>query len=392
MKEHLSDSLIEGYASRSLDNLQLLSVDDHLQSCSKCRERAADAIHLSQRLRVFSEQLFDHDLRHPAADDLHSYVDAKLSSEEKEVLESHLSDCSECSIEVSELRKIQSALPIGAPSRKPNWIGTLAIAASIVLFILAAAFYFRKEEVPVIVESGKKPTSPIRVALQDKNGMIKIHTDGKISGIETFPSKYGELVATVLKTESVPLPKSVRALKGEAEILMGGETNGYPFAVITPVGTIILSATPEFRWNELQEASTYTVQVFDEKFNLVAESPALKNTSWRMSDSLARGKHYVWQVVADQKGEKITSPQTPAPPAKFRVLDEVAFRQIQQLQNLKPESHLLLGLAYAESGLVLEAEKQFQELVRLNPDSALAAKLLESLRQEGSPTRTNPAQ
>jgi len=46
----------------------------------------------------------------------------------------------------------------------------------------------------------------------------------------------------------------------------------------------------------------------------------------------------------------------------------------------KSDSHLALGVFYAKVGLVTEAEREFQKLIQLNPQSELPRKLLQSVR------------
>jgi len=93
---------------------------------------------------------------------------------------------------------------------------------------------------------------------------------------------------------------------------------------------------------------------------------------------LKRGEVYVWTVVAVIEVKEVVSPGPAAPEVKFQVLSS---RSLQQLNTLKKtRSHLALGVFYANAGLTAEAQKEFRELVRLNPYSKVARKLLESTR------------
>jgi Flp pilus assembly protein TadD len=63
---------------------------------------------------------------------------------------------------------------------------------------------------------------------------------------------------------------------------------------------------------------------------------------------------------------------------RFAVLSTENFQELTSLQ--KSNSHLALGVSYARAGLLNEAEREFQSLVKLNPQSELARKLLQSVR------------
>ena len=69
---------------------------------------------------------------------------------------------------------------------------------------------------------------------------------------------------------------------------------------------------------------------------------------------------------------------------KFQVLSSA---DLQKLDGLKrTRSHLVLGVFYARVGLLAEAERELQELVRLNPDDKVAKKLLRSVRSRRGAT------
>jgi hypothetical protein len=143
---------------------------------------------------------------------------------------------------------------------------------------------------------------------------------------------------------------------------------------------VVLSNQPTFRWSILEGASAYVVEVYDDQFKLVASSPELTNRAWRVSQSLARGKVYSWQVKAIKEGQEVTSPRPPAPQAKFRVLDQAKANEIARAKRDFASSHLTLGLLYADAGLLREAEQEFRSLRRANPDSDVARNLLRQVQ------------
>ncbi len=81
-----------------------------------------------------------------------------------------------------------------------------------------------------------------------------------------------------------------------------------------------------------------------------------------------------------KEGQEITSPRPPAPQAKFRVLDLARANEISKARRAYGSSHLVLGLLYAESGLLKEAEQELRALQKTNPDSELARNLLRQVQ------------
>jgi hypothetical protein len=168
--------------------------------------------------------------------------------------------------------------------------------------------------------------------------------------------------------------------------LMGSDKQGGEFSVIEPVGSVLLTDRPTFRWSPMEDAEGYVVEVYDGKFNPVATSAQLTDHSWTAPQSFARGEVYAWQVKAIKDGEEITSPRPPAPQARFRVLDQTKANEISRARRVYRSSHLTLGLLYAEAGLLKEAELELRALRKANPDSDLARRLLrqvQALRRRG---------
>jgi hypothetical protein len=159
---------------------------------------------------------------------------------------------------------------------------------------------------------------------------------------------------------------------------MGSDDPQKAFGVLDPVGNVLFSNRATFRWSAMGDATSYIVEVFDEKFNPVASSPQLTTLTW--TTTLPRGKVYSWQVKAISNGEEITAPRPPAPQAKFRVLDQARANELASARRAYPSSHLTLGLLYADAGLLREAEQEFRLLQKANPNSDLARNLLRQVQ------------
>jgi hypothetical protein len=149
--------------------------------------------------------------------------------------------------------------------------------------------------------------------------------------------------------------------------------------VIDPIGIILLSDRPTFRWSPLDGATAYTVEVFDEKLNPVITSPQLTKTAWVPPRSLRRGHVYSWQVTALKGGEDVSSPRPPASMAKFRILDEALANEVIQARRDYASSHLTLALIYSKAGLLEETEREIRALQKANPNSLIPSSLLANL-------------
>jgi hypothetical protein len=62
------------------------------------------------------------------------------------------------------------------------------------------------------------------------------------------------------------------------------------------------------------------------------------------------------------------------------ILDQAKANELAEAKNASAGSHLTLGILYAQAGLLDDAERELQALLRANPQSSLAQKLLRSVK------------
>jgi hypothetical protein len=84
-------------------------------------------------------------------------------------------------------------------------------------------------------------------------------------------------------------------------------------------------------------------------------------------------------VIAKVNGGDVIAPAASQPEMRFKVLSAEALRGLTELGNGR-RSHLALGIFYARAGMVEEAERELTALVRQNPKSQVALKLLRSVQ------------
>ena len=187
-------------------------------------------------------------------------------------------------------------------------------------------------------------------------------------------------IVSALAEQRLEASPVMTQLKGEGGSLRGGNGDGRPFLLFSPVGKVVETTNPTFRWSPLAGASSYVVTVVDDQLNEVAKSGPLTKTEWSPRTPLTRGSTYSWQVTALKDGQTITSPVMPAPQAKFMILDRARSEELKRVREAAPRYHLGLGVLYARAGLLDEAEREFRALVKANPSSGAARKLLQSVR------------
>jgi hypothetical protein len=216
--------------------------------------------------------------------------------------------------------------------------------------------------------------------LKDGLGEVTLDKSGQVAGLDEISSISRQEIAQAWSNERIERPEVLKTLGGGESNLRGSNNTITTIKLLYPARRVIIEDRPMCRWESLTGASSYKVYVLDSKGNAIATSEELAptETKWTIKAALKRGEVFSWVVTAVVNGKEIVSPAASAPEMKFAVLST---KDAQELTHLKKTgSHLALGVFYARAGLLTEAEREFQQLVRLNPESQLPAKLLRSVR------------
>lgn len=291
----------------------------------------------------------------------------------------------------------RSVAPVPAPVARMNPVESPATSPT----PTSLARNVERQDEPVAVLSPHRPPRPTpqsfaispgaeatHVALNDGGGQVAFDARGGLRGLEALSPEARGAVSRSLETRRVVTPRVLDDLAGGANgVLMSGATNaggqaGSSFDLVAPVGRVVREDRPVLRWRPLAGAVSYRASLVDSNFGVVAESMSTEATEWTLPAPLARGRTYYWQVTATLAGGgEVMTPRTPAPRARFRVLEQTAADELRRLEETAPESHLARGVLYARAGLVAEAEAEFRKLVALNPRSQVARQLLQSVRR-----------
>jgi uncharacterized protein YoxC len=218
------------------------------------------------------------------------------------------------------------------------------------------------------------------VTLNDGGVQITLDANGNLLGLESLPRAWQKEVRVALLKEGVNVPRWLSELKGKPTTLLNGSGVSVAFNLIEPVGKIVESDRPTFRWHPLEGASGYALAVFDSKFNKVAESGPIQSLEWVPPEALRRGTVYSWQVTALKDGKEIVSPRPPASEARFKVLEQATAIELERARERYAGSNLILGILHAQAGLLDRAERDFQALADRNPQSSAARRLLQSVQ------------
>jgi hypothetical protein len=428
LSEHLTHTQIEGYSFHKLSAAELISVSEHLDVCEACSrqvERAldGDAALLALRSGAFGEEemLFSPGERtHLTPEQTAGYIDELLAGEELQTVRDHLTSCEQCEMAVTDLRVFRDRIAAGLnreyrPSSavtEDRWRRLLAnvpllfpkprtlifgSALAALLLILAgwSILQMLQRGETEVVETPPSPTAPaatpvvsptqrpgdapaiVVARLADGGGQVTLDQEGNLSGIDNLSPAYQQMIKGALTNQDLEKSQLLAGLTrpGDSQI-RGRDNQDRWFSLIKPVGTVVLSDRPVFRWTRLDGATSYVVEVYDNKFTPVAASPQLIDNSWTAPKSLPRGKIYIWQVKVTKDEQELIFPLPDEPVAKFRILDQARANELGQTRRASAGSHLVMGMLYARDGLLDEAEMEFRALQKANPNSAIARRLL----------------
>jgi hypothetical protein len=233
---------------------------------------------------------------------------------------------------------------------------------------------------PNVVSSPSTADDSATVAvLKDAAGEVTIDKDGRVTGLDEVSEKSRQYIARAALSERLEPGDVLRRLAGEQSGLRGSDDGPEEFRLLSPVRRVVTEDRLVFRWESLPGASGYRVYVLDADSKVVSQSEELPptKTEWKAAP-LRRGQIFSWVVTAMLDGKRVVSPSASAPEMKFAVLSAADFQELTHLK--RSNSHLALGVFYGRVGLLDQAEREFQNLSKLNPDSELPRKLLQSVR------------
>jgi hypothetical protein len=327
--EHLTLEEVKAYGERALTPRDALEISDHLVGCSKCREMLQRA----ERSRAV-----DQAQAHVTYEELAAYIDNQLNPLARREVSEKLERSPQARrelVDLLEFKKQMAAEESGINFQK--WI--LPIAAGI---MIAAIFgWWNSSYRPSGIAGNLSP--------QLRETMNEL-TEGRFV-----------------------LPSHVANLRGTREQLAGASTRrSSSLRLISPIASAVATQTPRFRWNGIENASTYRVTIVPRDRDEPIESIEVPGDQTScVSKPLTPGETYRWEVQALRDGDPVAqAPAPPEPEAMFCVLDRQQQDEVAREREKFGHSHLALGLIYARSGMIDEAYGEFHELEKEDVDLA----------------------
>lgn len=401
--EHLTEKQVEAYHTQSLSGDELLGVSEHLVRCETCRARVLGAKDLAAGTGAVYAYLSSEAGAgtHLTYDEIAAYVDGRMGHAEASMVGLHARECGACATDLREIRDLKRLIDRARPAvvgrgrllgswrAAFGWRAVFAYAATAACAALVAVAIHNhaanptaRVEAPAQSQSPRERSSPAAAIARMRDGgrLIALSADGALTGLDGLPDRYRAAVSQALTTRRVETAAAVSELSASRGVLLGSPTARDSLDLLEPIGMVVESQHPIFRWTPVS-GGEYRVAIYDGEFQQAAGSDWIQEPRWQSPRALRRGVRYSWQVTVRQSGRKFTVPVPPAPEAVFQVLGAAAETELAQLRNAWGESHLVMGLAYARAGLLNEAKRQFQTVADQNPGAPDAAALLASLNR-----------
>ena len=391
---HLTEEELRQYRLRKMPPSELLAADDHLVECGDCRQSLARIVPGAAGSAGLWQALTSSEppsSRHLSHEELAAFAENDWSKADRQQVTVHLEHCPQCSEDAEDLRKFHDDLaqpplvsvtkaPVTKviPSRRsfftvPVWAGAAAV---IVLAIFLGYRFFHANPQP-----GSSMVVQLVVQLKDGGGAIGLDSVGRLSSPRPFDPGDEKKIKDALVSKRIEPPAVLPLLSSPQGTLLGSAGAPQGLQLIAPLATAVPDDKPIFRWRPMPQASSYVVSIYDSRYGKLVQGPPVTQNEWQADRALPRGQIYTWQLTAKVKGKLLRAPLPPAPEARFQVLSQSEAEQLEKARREHADSHLLLGLLYAQAGALDDSIRELTALLAANPDSGVAQELLASVQQ-----------
>ncbi|HWP85716.1 MAG TPA: hypothetical protein VNN17_11030 [Terriglobia bacterium] len=158
---------------------------------------------------------------------------------------------------------------------------------------------------------------------------------------------------------------------------------GTAFVLRAPANTVVTTLTPEFRWDPVENATSYEIKLEDREERVLwkAEVPATRITYPADAAPLAWGQRYRWRVTAKANGEAIEDAGTnfqvmPSDQAE-KIRSAVAELEKQRIADPSDNGVLFLqAFLYEDNGMLDEAVRAYSDMAqRMGPQEWVQSRI-----------------
>jgi hypothetical protein len=233
--------------------------------------------------------------------------------------------------------------------------------------------------------------------LSDATGVITVTEKGALVlptelGLPAWcKTRVAEMVSSGRVAPAPQMAEVLNRLQSPSALLSAPTDQTNRPVLLSPVSGSVRTPLPRFHWQGVAGATDYRVVVAGPEGVLAElEAGTATNAAWSLKEpTLSAGQVYAWQVEADVRGKLRSSP-----PAHFYVLAASELAELERLEQQQHSSAAVLTALYQAWGLFDEANLQWQELLRLNPDNPVVRRIGEGLaarlRGEAPPSNHEP--
>jgi len=248
--------------------------------------------------------------------------------------------------------------------------GGVAIAVLVLLAVVRWLPALRKSSEPpqIVKQTPLPPASPGATFSPPKDDTPQ----WDMAGLDALALADQQKVRDALTDRKVTISANLSDLRHTSGVPMGVSQGSQVASIVleSPAGIVVASNRPVFRWRGLSDATSYHVTILDRYYEEVPGGGESSAAEWRTTRPLKHGQAYTWQVKAEVNGKEMTSS------AKFKVLDRARADELERVKKAARDNHLLLGILYADAGVLDEAAREFNLVPKTDTRFEVAWKLL----------------
>jgi len=250
-----------------------------------------------------------------------------------------------------------------------------------------------KELVPAGIEQGLFPDDSLitgegaEVTILYNNG--KIVSFGPKTGIKIVPQSDTIQRGNENQEDSIESPSSISPLfafsaTGERtglKILVRGEEDSLTLKIYEPGNTALITNKPNFVWSKCTNAQSYIVML--QKMGNMIWVRNIQDTMLIYPDDVSELSpgSYLLKILATKDNDTIVSGERFIKILKPEVILEIE-GLLKSIQKQNPDSftlHFLSARIYEEKGLVFDAIREYEALLKIKPDEPLLHRSLSIL-------------